>query len=504
MPTITVNPFADRTFENILAEMFAQLPATGPGGQPLDISVGSYIYDSLSPAAAAIAEAYIRGNLLLQYTFVDTSYGQFLDAIVTEHGLTRLAAQKAAGTITVTGVQGTLIPISSQFGTLADAAGNTQVFQTTAAATIQPRRGNGTFQETDTAITYVGTWATDATTKFSSTIADTATVYFNGTSLVTRFITGPTKGKVGWSLDGGGETIVDLYAVGVGTIDITITPAAGNHFVVFAVRAKNASSTGNTVNLDFFTVAGATTGQILDSVSVAVTALNGGTAGNVGSGTVTRLVSPLTGITAITNTNAMAGGTNLENDADLKTRFKLFVSNPPGAGNIADYKRWAKEASPLVGSADVLPLWNGNGTVKVFILDNNNNPAGAGLVATVQAYIDPAPAGTGTGKAPIGATVTVVAPTVATIDVTVTLTLLAGYDPTTVKNGITTAITAYINTLPIAGTVRYNDIANAIHDVGGVQDYSALLIRKNAVAFAATNIVLAAGEKAVFNSAVYS
>ncbi len=264
------------------------------------------------------------------------------------------------------------------------------------------------------------------------------------------------------------------------------------------------------------------------------------------------------------------------------------------------------------------PLWNGNGTVKVFVLDTNNGPASSPILDAVQAYIDPltgalaapgapvvasgaagtpngtykcqvtfrnfmgetiggteatvsvtnqkiawssiplGPAGTtarglyrtiaagatgteqlvtvladnttttytdniadtslggavptfnttaqslGTGKAPIGSTVTVVAPTTATIDVQATLTISTSFDITSVRNTINAALKAMIQALPIAGTVKFNDVANVIHDTGGILDFTSLQIRKNAVAFGTTNIVMAAGEKGVFNSAVWS
>lgn len=507
MATITANPFKDRTLDNILSEMMAQLPATGPGGQPLDISVGSFIYDSLAPAAAAIAEAYIRGNLLLQYSFVDTSYGEFLDAIVSEHGATRKVAVQAVGTLTFTGVQATIIPLASKFSTLADISGNVQVFQTNLQVQIQPRNaGVGPYQETDPSIVYTGTWNADATTKYSAVVNDYASIFINGTSITVRTAKGTDQGKIAWSVDGGVETIVDLYnAGGTITFDLVIgSLSVANHTIKLRVETKNGASSANTVRVDYYTLVGGTTGQILDTVSVAVTAVNGGKAGNVGSATITRLVSPLTGITVVTNATATSSGTDTETDAELKIRFKDFVSNPPSSGNIADYKRWAVEADVRVGNVDVLPLWSGAGTVKVFVLDTLNAPASAPILAAVQAYIDPTPVGTGAGKAPIGATVTVVAPTTATIDVNVTLTLLSGYDATSVKVGITAAITKYIASIGIAGTIRYNDIANSIHDTGGVQDFSALQIRKNAVAFGTANIVLAAGEKGVANAFTYS
>jgi uncharacterized phage protein gp47/JayE len=619
MPNITVSPFADRTPDAILSEMLAQLPTVGPSGAPLDVTPGSFIYDSISAVAVALAEGYIRMKLLIDYSFVDTSYGPYLDARVAEHGLSRLTASRALGNITVTGVQATTVPAGTQFSNIADQLGNVQYFTSTTTKQIQPRAGTGTFQETDPSAVYVGTWNTTASTKWSSTTNDYVDVYWNGTTMNPVVVaTGPGQGILAWSFDGGAETTFDTYAAAPGTTTMAFTLVAGNHRMRLRVTGtKNASSTGFRIDLDSFTVGGAVS-PILDTISVPVQAIIGGAQGNVGSGTVTRLVSSLTGITSVTNPLAMTGGTDLESDIDLKTRFAAFVANPPSSGNRADYIRWAKESTTLVGAADVQSLWNGPGTVKVFILDTNNAPAAQAILDVVQAYIDPltgalatptaptvaagaagVPNGTykvqvtflnsmgetaggaeatvtvtnqqiswtaiplggagttarrlyrtaaggatgteklvttlndnttttftdnvadsalgnaipttnttaqslGTGKAPIGATVTVVAPTTVTIDIQVTLTISTSYDVTSVRNAISAAVATYVKNTPIAGTIKYNDIANAVHDTGGVMDFSALQIRRGAVAFSTSNIVLTSGEKGVFNNATYS
>jgi uncharacterized phage protein gp47/JayE len=85
------------------------------------------------------------------------------------------------------------------------------------------------------------------------------------------------------------------------------------------------------------------------------------------------------------------------------------------------------------------------------------------------------------------------------IDVNVTLTYVVGYDQPSVRAAVLASIRAYLNSLTIADTVRYTGLANAIHDTAGVADHSALQFRRDVVAFAATNIVLAAGEKAVMD-----
>lgn len=500
MAILPDNPWVTRDFDTILAEMLTLVPST------MDKSVGSFIYDSLSPVAAAMADAFLKADVLRLAAFIDTANGAYLDAHVERHGLLRKAAVQAIGVIRFNATQGVVVPPGTQVSTLSDPNSSTAavVFSTDAIATIQPRGGTGTHQETHASITYTGIWNVDATTKFSVVVNDTAKIFFNGTAITVRLITGPSKGKVGWKIDGGAETIVDLYAVGVGTQDIVISGlSAANHDLLLRVETKNVASSANTVNVDYYTIVGGAL-VITDTKDIPITALTGGTLGNVGSGTITRLVSSINGVVSVTNPTATAGGSQEEQDEELRTRFKIYVSNPPASGNSSDYKKWATDSSVLVGNADVQPLWNGAGTVKVFVVDKSNNPADAAIITVVQEYIDPlASPGLGKGKAPIGATVTVVAPTTVPIDVRVTLTIKTGYNVATVQANVTEAIRTYIRSLTIADTIRFAGIANAVHDTSGVSDYSALQFRRDAAAYAAANIVMAAGEKAVLDLMEY-
>lgn len=498
MPALPENPWASRTYDALLSEMLALVPAT------MDKSVGSFVYDAIAPVAAVMADAFTKADLLRQAAFVDTAVGSYLDGHVEAHGLSRRLAVQALGTIRLTGTQALVVAAGSQFSTLADpnSLRGPIIFYSPTIAQVQPRAGNGTFGETDPSIVYTGVWSIltngGFTYKQDATNNDTAKIYFNGTAIDIHLISFTDRGIAAISVDGGAETTHDLYNVAY--TDITVTKsglAAGNHTVQIRVtNTKNGSSSSYYIALDRFVVTGAQV-TITDFIDIPVTALVGGINGNLGSGTIVRLVSPISGVVSVTNLNATAGGLDLETDDELRLRFKTYISNPPASGNKADYIRWAKEASVLVGAADCLPIWAGAGTVKVFVLDTSNNPASAPILATVQAYIDPTPAGTGSGKAPVGATVTVVAPTAVPIDIKVTIVLMAGFDLATVQTAITKNINTYIQSLGIADTIRFSGLANAVHDTSGISDYSALTFRRDAVAYAATNIVLAAGEKAV-------
>lgn len=104
----------------------------------IDKREGSFIYDGISPAALELAAIYIELDRVIKLGFAQTTYGQYLDYRAGEHGLTRKPAVKATGQVTITGSQGTVVPLGSVFAT-----GNGVQFVTTAAVTLDAA-GNGT------------------------------------------------------------------------------------------------------------------------------------------------------------------------------------------------------------------------------------------------------------------------------------------------------------------------------------------------------------------------
>ncbi len=66
-----------------------------------------------------------------------------------------------------------------------------------------------------------------------------------------------------------------------------------------------------------------------------IEALDAGVAGNVGAGAISRVVSPLAGVIAITNPDPTSGGRDAETDAQLRERYVRSVSKPGGASAAA-------------------------------------------------------------------------------------------------------------------------------------------------------------------------
>lgn len=250
----------------------------------------------------------------------------------------------------------------------------------------------------------------------------------------------------------------------------------------YATGLLDVTGSGQVKAGDLFETAGGiqfradATTDIVSSAHIAVTSTIAGAAGNVGAGAITMMPKTIQGITACSNPAPTSGGYASETDDSLRARYYEALQRPPTSGNKYHYIAWAKEVSG-VGDAKVYPLWAGDNTVQIVIIDDNKQPADNKLIASVQQHIDPDSAGTGDGEAPIGAHCTVTSAIAKSIAVTVTVKLLAGYDAEVVRKNITDAITEYLQSIAFKQDyVSYGKIAGAINDSIGVEDYSGLTV----------------------------
>jgi uncharacterized phage protein gp47/JayE len=209
---------------------------------------------------------------------------------------------------------------------------------------------------------------------------------------------------------------------------------------------------------------------------VAIEAVESGDGGNVVADTITYIPVTISGITSVTNASATYDGFDEEDDDTLRARYLEYIQTPSTSGNAAQYKVWAKEISG-VGGAKIIPLWNGNNTVKIVIIDSDMQPASDEIVANVQEYIDPDSEGLGEGEAPIGAYCTVTSADTLDITINVTITLNSAYSIDDVKTNIQTNIDTYLSSIAFSGGyVSYAYIGSKILATDGVDDYSDLLV----------------------------
>lgn len=244
------------------------------------------------------------------------------------------------------------------------------------------------------------------------------------------------------------------------TGQVTITGAQGT---VVPLGSIFATKTG----VQFATTAAVTIDATL-SVTVAIQAVAAGSAGNVPSGTITAIPVSIAGVTSVTNASPTAGGVDTESDADLLVRLLEKVRLPATSGNVAHYLQWAKEVAGI-GDAKVFPIWNGAGTVKVVVIDNNKLPVDAATVLNVATYIE--------SVRPIGATVTVESATGLAINVTATVTLQTGAVLADVQTAFEAAFVAQLKEIAFQQSyVSYAQIGSLLLSTAGVLDYSGLTV----------------------------
>lgn len=213
--------------------------------------------------------------------------------------------------------------------------------------------------------------------------------------------------------------------------------------------------------------------------NIEIECLTAGIIGNVPKNSITIIPATITGIVAVTNEEAFTNGYDAETKEDLLERYYEDLQKPITSGNIYHYKKWAKEVVG-VGDAKIKPLWNGDNTVKVVIIDSNKNIPSEELINEVQNYIDPKDKwGCGMGQAPIGAYCTVTGATAKNLDISISITLKSGVDLETVKNNIKNSINTYLETVAFDEDTKYISYAKIgaiIMNADGVKDYSAMTI----------------------------
>lgn len=192
-----------------------------------------------------------------------------------------------------------------------------------------------------------------------------------------------------------------------------------------------------------------------------------GAAYNIAPGTLTRLATPLPGVT-ITNP-ALSGsstwittsGADEESDESLVERCQTkWATLGTGAASLA-YIAWARQALPAITRVrvdDANP--DGPGTVRVYLATAGGVPS-SGEVDVVDMYIQARRACT--------ATVTVVAAAVATITVNATIYVYSAY-ATTAPTEAAAAVTALAQKAVIGGTVYLSNICAALSSPAGVRN----------------------------------
>ena len=170
-------------------------------------------------------------------------------------------------------------------------------------------------------------------------------------------------------------------------------------------------------------------------------------------------------VTSLINETDFKNGIDIESDEDLRKRFIKVVNNPSTSGNKAHYEEWALEVNG-VSRAIVYPLWNGNGTVKVMAVGNDNKPVLEDVRKNVEDHI--------TENMPIGCQLTVTTPTNLDATIVATIELKEGYEIEEVKQEFEAKINEYLKS--VTNEFTYSKVYGLLANIIGIEDIGTLTI----------------------------
>lgn len=239
---------------------------------------------------------------------------------------------------------------------------------------------------------------------------------------------------------------------------------------IFATESANGAA-----SVEFATVESVEIDET-GKAEVSVQAVAPGTESNVNPGTIVLMSEPISGVISVTNTGRATGGAAEESDDELRER--ILAANTKQdisyVGNNADYKRWAEEVAGI-GTAIVLPEWDGPGTVKLVCIDTNGEAANQFLLDAVYTHIM-APKNPLERLAPIGATLTVTAPEVIDIRYAFKVVMKDGCNIEDIENSFRASMIAEHKKAKAEGVLKYSHIFALIAGIDEVYDLLELTI----------------------------
>lgn len=204
-------------------------------------------------------------------------------------------------------------------------------------------------------------------------------------------------------------------------------------------------------------------------------------ANNIIVGTRATPVNTVDGLTRAEFGPLLEPGQDTESDENYRSRIQDKIGGPAQNGNKYHYKSWCEEVAG-VGRARIIPLWNGENTVKGVLIDPDGKPVSETVVERVQEHIDPGGTGLGEGAANIGAHFTAAAATTTSITVSCTVTIADGYTLEGVRESALASVQSYLKDLALNTpdeeemVVRISRIGAMIYAIPGIVDYSDLMV----------------------------
>lgn len=439
----------------------------------IDKRPGEIFYDITTPIIFEIQRLWDSVNYYASISFLPWSFGTYLDYKGTyEIGVSRQAAQQSVGEVTFIGDRDTVIPVGTVTST-------------------SPRVVTDPIYLFETTIDdQIGMLAPISAPAAVAGLAGaiSATVSYRVTFVGRGGETDPSPATSDLTVSSKKVELSDIPIGPTGTTARKIyrRDTSGGSYRLLATLTNNTVTVYSDNEGSTLATAVAPTDNSTDRVSIPARSQSAGADYNVGLYAIDQLVDAIPGVQSVSNDAAFTDGIDIESDDEYRVRLVNTLLSPAGQGNKADYVNWATSYDG-VADAIVLSQWNGPNTVKVVLVGENNSTVSSGLVAEVQAALDPNIDGAGGALAPIGAIVTVQSVAQVNVALSATITHETGYTldgtngtaPT--RAAIIAAVTTYLRTLKPGSSVVWAEVLASIVTVTGVADVSSLTLNGSAV-----------------------
>ncbi|MDR3480413.1 MAG: baseplate J/gp47 family protein [Burkholderiaceae bacterium] len=212
------------------------------------------------------------------------------------------------------------------------------------------------------------------------------------------------------------------------------------------------------------------------SGNVTVQALNAGTQGNVGAGTITLISAAIVGVDTVTNAAAFANGVNEESDAALQARFLVYISG---------LKEGTKAA--VTSAIDNLQQGFQFDIVENYAYGGSAQPGYFYVVITPSTSSDIAAVYAAVNAIrPLGVNFGVFAASTLNANIGMTAVAAAGYTHAQIAAAIATAIQSFIAGLGLGQPLYWSQLYAIAYGVPGVSEVTGMLLNSGTSDLVAT------------------
>jgi uncharacterized phage protein gp47/JayE len=207
------------------------------------------------------------------------------------------------------------------------------------------------------------------------------------------------------------------------------------------------------------------------TATVPVVAQNGGVQGNVAAGAITLLSQAIPGIDTVSNSLALANGVDPESDDSLKSRFPVYIAGLSKAtlAAIQSAISSVQQGISYAVAANVDEAGSNKPGHFVITVDDGTGAPSTDLKSAVYAAVDQVRS--------LCETFSVQSPSITNVTVSLTISAAPGFSKSNLQGPVASAVTAYIDAMPIGSPLYYTRIAQVAWDAApGIASVTALLV----------------------------